>query len=223
MKKLTKIIFTFGLGSFLCACVASNKDISELKTQIALLNQNIAAMQENQADLSYKMDELSTDINVANENMKETSIQLTRLSSRLDDLSVATTAVAEAKELALPTQIFDNARVSILDGKYDSAIEGFNLYLTKYPKGEFAEEAQTNIGDAYYAKKDWKNAAVAYAKNMQNYPKSKSMPSYRLKYARSILPLNKKTEAKKYLQSIVQDYPKSSEAKIAKKELEKFK
>lgn len=223
MKKFTKIIFTFGWGFLLFGCLASDKDMGALKEQIALLNKTISAMQENQADLSYKMDELGSDISVANENMQEVSLQLTRLSSKLDDLDVTNSAIVEVQKLALPTQIFDNAKANLTEGKYDTAIEGFNMYLKQYPEGEMVEESQHLIGDAQFAKKEWKEAAVSYAKLMQQYPQSKKTPSYRLKYARSIIPLNKKTEAKKYLQSIVQDYPKSSEAKVAQKEIQKLK
>ncbi|MGB2579883.1 tol-pal system protein YbgF [Elusimicrobium simillimum] len=226
MKNLLKSFFILGLGSFVFYGCATDKDMRDLKTQISSLTKILSEMQENQADLSYKIEELSTDINVTNENMHETGEMITRLSAKLDDLSVATSTVAQhAAEAAivLPTTIFENAKTNLNEKKYDSAIEGFNLYLTKYPEGELVEEANALIGDAHYGKKEWKEAAVVYATLMQKYPKSKKTAAYRLKYAQSILPLNKKTEAKKYLQSVSQDFPKSAEAKVAAKELAAIK
>ncbi|MCL2888397.1 MAG: tol-pal system protein YbgF [Elusimicrobia bacterium] len=227
MKK-SAIFFILGLGSFmLSGCVASDKDIDGLRTEIAQLTTTLNTMQQNQADLSTRIDSLSNDINTTNENMTETGNMISKLSAKLDDLSVATAAVAQAqadaKAVILPTTIFENARKSLDEGNYDAAIEGFNLYLTKYPDGELVEESNYLIGDAYAGKKQWKDAAVQYAKLLQTYPKSKNTPAYRLKYAKAILPLNKKSEAKKYLQSIPQDFPKSSEAKIAARELASIK
>lgn len=209
------------------ACLASDKDIDGLRAEIAQLTTTLNSMQQNQADLGTRMDSLSSDINVTNENMTETGNMISKLSSKLDDLSVATAAVAQAqadaKAVILPTTIFENARKSLDEGNYDAAIEGFNLYLTKFPDGELVEESNYLLGDSYAGKKQWKDAAVQYAKLLQKYPKSKNTPAYRLKYAKAILPLNKKSEAKKYLQSIPQDYPKSSEAKIAARELASIK
>ncbi|ACC98828.1 Putative Tol-Pal system protein [Elusimicrobium minutum Pei191] len=229
MKNLTKTFFILALGFFFMGCLASDKDMSALKEQMVELNRALATMQANQADLGAKMDELSSDISVNNENLQETNLQLTRLSSKLDDLSIATTAVAQmqaeasAKAVILPTTVFETAKVNLDDKKYDSAIEGFKLYIEKFPEGELVQEAYNLIGDAYFAKKEYKSAAIEYANLIKKYPKSKKTPSYRLKYAKSIIPLNKKTEAKQYLQSIIQDYPKSSEAKVAQRELGKLK
>ena len=58
---------------------------------------------------------------------------------------------------------------------------------------------------------------------LQKFPKSKLIPTARLKYARSIVPLGKKEEAKRYLNSIVQDFGQSPEARLAKEELAKLK
>jgi len=226
MNKL-KAVFILSLGSLLCGCLASDKDIDGLRAEIAQLNKTLDSMQQNQADLGNRMDTLSSDISVANENLNGTSDMITKLSAKLDDLSVATAAVAqsqaETKAVVLPTTIFENAKENLNAGKYDAALEGFNMYLSKYPTGELAEEANYLTGDAYAGKSAWKEAAVQYAKLLQNYPKSKHTAAYRLKYAKAILPLNKKSEAKKYLKSIPQDFPRSSEAKAAQRELANLK
>ena len=79
------------------------------------------------------------------------------------------------------------------------------------------------MGDAYVAAGQTKPAAVAYATVLQKFPKSKSIPAARLKYALSIVPLGKTDEAKRYLSSVVQEFPSSPEAKQAKAELAKIK
>ncbi|MBR5151636.1 MAG: hypothetical protein IKW71_02240 [Elusimicrobiaceae bacterium] len=57
---------------------------------------------------------------------------------------------------------------------------------------------------------------------LQKFPNSKFTPAARLKYALSIVPLGKTDEAKRYLSSVVADYPKSPEATQAKAELAKL-
>ena len=70
-----------------------------------------------------------------------------------------------------------------------------------------------------------REAARAYAKLLDAYPKSKLTPSARLRYALSLLKLapTKTDEAQRYLESIVDDFPSSPEAKKAALRLAELK
>ena len=63
---------------------------------------------------------------------------------------------------------------------------------------------------------------MAYATLMQKFPKSKVTAQARVKYARSIVPLGKTDEAKRYLASVVQEFPGTAEASQAQAELAKL-
>ncbi|MBR2504658.1 MAG: tetratricopeptide repeat protein, partial [Elusimicrobiaceae bacterium] len=106
---------------------------------------------------------------------------------------------------------------------YDLAVTGFKLYIEQYPEGENIEQAYIYMGDAYFAQEQAKPAAIAYATVLQKFPESKIIPTARLKYARSIIPLGKTEEAKRYFSSVVQDFGSSPEARLAKEELAKLK
>ena len=106
---------------------------------------------------------------------------------------------------------------------YDLAVDGFSLYIQQYPDGENIQQAYIYLGDAYSALEQAKPAAIAYATVLQKFPNSKLTSTARLKYARSIIPLGKTEEAKRYLNSIVQDFGTSPEARLAKEELAKLK
>ncbi|MCX5790489.1 MAG: tetratricopeptide repeat protein, partial [Elusimicrobia bacterium] len=103
---------------------------------------------------------------------------------------------------------------------YDLAVQGFSTYLKLYPKGEMADLAQYYLGEANYAAKQWEAAAKEYAKVLDRYPKSDVTAASRLKYALSLLNLKSDTyraEAKRYLESIQDDFPKTPEAAAASK------
>ena len=100
----------------------------------------------------------------------------------------------------------------------------FGLYLkATESRGVSAEEAHLNIAKIYLEKKDYQSAAITAATLMEKFPKSSLIPSARLVYAKILIPLNKKEEAKNYLDSISQDYPKSKAAKEAKNILKGIK
>lgn len=214
-----------GSGFLLSGCIASQNDISTLKLQLQELNRTIVQMQANQAELAGKMDELNQNLSVSNENLSQMDEQLSKFSTKLDDLAASVTRPQEPEKPSamLPSDLFAQAKAHLDKSAYDTAATGFKLYIATYPDGENVEEAYMYMGDAYSAQGKNKSAAVAYAKLLQQFPKSKLVPSARLKYARSIIPLDKKDEAKKYLNSIVRQYPAAPEAALAKEELAKLK
>ena len=228
MKNVTKLIFMAGSGFLLSGCVASQSDMSTLKLQLQELNRTIVQMQANQAELAGKMDELNQNLSVSNENLSQMDGQFSKFSAKLDDIAASVARPAQPQAAAqpavvLPSDLFAEAKSHLDKGAYEPAAMGFQLYTTKYPDSENADEAYIYLGDAYVALGQTKSAAVAYATLLQKFPQSKWIPSARLKYARSIVPLGKTDEAKKYLNSIVRQYPASPEAKQAKADLAKLK
>lgn len=130
-------------------------------------------------------------------------------------------AAAAAKSSLKPSEIFQQARVQLEKKQYDTAAQGFELYLEKFPKGETADLAGYHLGQARYAQERWEDAARAYAVVLDRFPKSEVTPASRLRYAQSLIKLKTHIdEAKKYLESIPHDFPKSPEATKARELLQ---
>lgn len=226
MNNKLKILCLGGLGLFLSGCLASERDMGTLKLQLKELNETIALMQTNQAELASKMEELNQNLAVSNENLSQLDGQLFNLSSKLDDINAVVTGgqgVAGAGAVMLPSDVFNEAKNHLTKQSYDLAVTGFKLYIEKYPDGENIQQAYIYLGDAYAALGQARPAAIAYATVLQKFPESKIIPTARLKYARSIIPLGKTEEAKRYFNSVVQDFGSSPEARLAKEELAKLK
>lgn len=227
MNTKLKLFCLGGLGLLLSGCLASERDMGTLKLQLKELNETIALMQTNQAELASKMEELNQNLAVSNENLSQLDAQIFNLSSKLDDINAAVqgTQSGEGQNTAvmLPSDIFNEAKSHLNKQAYDLAVTGFKLYIDKYPDGENIQQAYIYLGDAYAAQGQARPAAIAYATVLQKFPESKIIPTARLKYARSIIPLGKTEEAKRYFSSIVQDFGRSPEAALAKDELAKLK
>ena len=224
MNRNLKIFCLGSLGLLLSGCIASERDMGTLKLQLKELNDTLAVMQVNQAELATKMEELNQNLAVSNENLSQLDAQIFNLSTKLDDIDAAVKSAqgpeGEAeKKVLLPSDIFNEAKNHLNTQAYDMAVSGFKLYIEKYPEGENVEQAYIYLGDAYFAQEQAKPAAIAYATALQKFPESKIVPTARLKYARSIIPLGKTEEAKRYLNSVVQDFGTSPEARLAKEEL----
>ena len=227
MNHKLNILCLGGLGLLLSGCLASERDMGTLKLQLKELNETIALMQTNQAELASKMEELNQNLAVSNENLSQLDGQLFNLSSKLDDINAVVTGggqgAAGASSVMLPSDVFNEAKNHLTKQAYDLAVTGFKLYIDKYPDGENIQQAYIYLGDAYAALGQARPAAIAYATVLQKFPESKIIPTARLKYARSIIPLGKTEEARRYLNSVVQDFGSAPEARLAKEELTKLK
>ncbi len=227
MNRKLQLFCLGGLGLLLSGCLASERDMGTLKLQLKELNETIALMQTNQAELASKMEELNQNLAVSNENLSQVDAQIFNLSSKLDDINAVVqggqAAAGQNNAVMLPSDIFNEAKSHLNKQSYDLAVTGFKLYIDKYPDGENIQQAYIFLGDAYSALGQARPAAIAYATVLQKFPESKVIPTARLKYARSIIPLGKMEESKRYLKSIIQDFGRSPEAQLAKEELANLK
>lgn len=231
-----KIFILIPAAFILSGCVATQRDMLQMQSQMDDLNSSLANMQKNQADLAVKMDNLSQNLNVFSENLNDVSNQMADFNRSLAqmDSNIGNKVSTLGRDIKkqqedvrsdfLPAKIYSDAYSSMTNKNHDSAAYGFKKYISKFPDGELTEGAYYNLGEVLYAKKEWKGAATSYANLLDKFPESFRVPSARLKYALAILnlPENKKKEALKYLKSIIKDYPKSKEAKTAKKHISKL-
>ncbi len=227
----------FAAALLLQGCIATQRDMLQMQSQMDDLNMNLSTMQKNQADLAVKIDSLSRDLNVFSENIKGVSSQMERLSGRLDQMeagldkrvnAIGKTIQKQQEQVEsalLPSKLYNDAYAAFSAKNYDNAAAGFKSYISRYPSGEMAEVALFYLGESYFNKSAWQDAALAYATLLDKYPSSSKAPAARLRYAQAILqfPQDKKGEAMSFLESVVKDFPKSPEARTAKEQLDKLR
>lgn len=218
--KINKItaLSVLGLGSpfFLCGCFATQDDVKVLKTQVAALNKTLENLQKNQAGLDVQMEDLMSQLIQSSENLKDFDYKLDNISTKLDNITSALEKDGSDYKMP-PGEIYSQAKSQLDSAQYASAAKGFALYIQNAPNGQNIEESYLYLAQALFNLEDYQKAAVSSATLLDKFPKSKHTAAARIIYARSIIPLGKKDEAKNYLQSVVQDYKGSTEAAEAKK------
>lgn len=123
----------------------------------------------------------------------------------------------EQEEAGNPKDLYADSYDSLKDGKYRKSLEGFTMFLEKYPDHDLADNAHFWMGEAYFRQKDYENAILAYEKLMKDFPKSPKIPAAMLKQAKSFEGIGDKKTAQVIYQLLKEKYPDSSEAKALKK------
>lgn len=217
-----------------------NARLEEVHKDMTVLNENLKDNREASTRVSAKMDDLGAALGMKVSNLQR-GIEATQETLKAAEERRRTEAAeaerraaaeaerqkaeAEAREKAAaeavkalkPSDVFQQARAQLEKKQYDSAAQGFELYLEKFPKGETADLAGYYMGQARFAQERWEDAARAFAVVLDRFPKSEVTPGSRLRYAQCLLKMKTHTdEAKRYLESIPADFPKAPEAVKAK-------
>lgn len=104
-------------------------------------------------------------------------------------------------------------------GNHSYALTGFRNFVERFPVHDFADNAQYWIGETFYDQKRYKSALVEFRKVVDNHPNGNKVPDGLLKLGYCYHALGEKTKAKQVWQQVVQLYPKSNPATLARTKL----
>jgi tol-pal system protein YbgF len=119
--------------------------------------------------------------------------------------------------------LYKDAYETFHKGNLEGARRKFEAFLKQYPNTELSDNAQFWIGETYYLKKDYEKAILEYEKAIVKYPEGDKIPAAMLKQALSFLELRDKTNATNLFKRVIEKYPRSDQAEMAKKKLETIK
>ncbi len=114
-------------------------------------------------------------------------------------------------------------------GKYEDAIQCLEMFKARYPQTKLGQEAELQIGDAYFAKKDYLLAAESYAAFLKLHPYSGKADYAHYRIGVSYFKESPKAidrdqsyldDAIDHLRIVVRRYPRSAYRGLAKATLE---
>ena len=139
--------------------------------------------------------------------------------------AVAAQAPAAGSEPADPAKekLYYDAAFDLIKAKdFDKASQAFSAFLRKYPNSQYAGNAQYWLGEVNLAKGDLQGAGQAFAKVSQLYPKHAKVPDSLYKLADVERRLGHTDRVKGILQQVVSQYPGTSAAQLAQRDLQKM-
>ena len=104
--------------------------------------------------------------------------------------------------------------------KYDEAISRIYEFIDKYPEGDLTVNAYYWLGEVYLVKPQLEQARQAFSIVATRYADHRKAPDAVYKLGVTLDRLDKKTEARRQMEQVVNDYPKSEAASLARKFLD---
>jgi len=120
-------------------------------------------------------------------------------------------------------KLYYDAAFDLIKAKdFDKASQAFAAFLRKYPNSQYAGNAQYWLGEVSLAKGDLQGAGQAFAKVSQLYPKHPKVPDSLYKLADVERRLGHTDKVKGILQQVVAQYPGTSAAQLAQRDLQRM-
>jgi tol-pal system protein YbgF len=124
-----------------------------------------------------------------------------------------------APPVPAPRELYSQAYADFARGNYDLAIQGFTEYMTHYPETDFTDNAQYWVGESLYGKKQYAQAIDAWNTLFRDHPSSDKVPDGRVKKGMALERLGRRSQALVEYRYVVDRYPTSPAARIARERL----
>ncbi|HTZ76768.1 MAG TPA: tol-pal system protein YbgF [Stellaceae bacterium] len=110
---------------------------------------------------------------------------------------------------ATPQEQYNYAFNLLRQSRYDEAAQALKAFVQRNPKDPLAGNAQYWLGETYYVRKDYTNAAATFAEGYEKYPKNTKAPDNLLKLGMSLSNLGQKDNACRAFGRLDRDYPQA--------------
>ncbi len=128
---------------------------------------------------------------------------------------------------AAPTQrqdstrrLYDRVMDEFKHRDYAAAMAGFQLFLELHGQSALAGNAQYWIGECQYRMRRYRDALTSFYDVVSNYPLSPKVAASTLKLGQTYDKLGDPEKARLMFDRVVEQYPDSPEAEVARKTLE---
>jgi tol-pal system protein YbgF len=212
---------------------ANRKAFADQKLQVDNVADGVRVLREKADDTNVRLSSVSQELEAVRQAMSSTpSAQGLTPTPGAEPAPAGEPGAAPATAAPVPTtppgsapfispqRMYDNAYSDYTGGQYDIAIQGFNAYISSFPKSDKADDAQLNIGNAYYAAGKYREAGDAFQKVISNYPSSDSVPAAYYKLGLAYTDLKQPDLARRAFETLAQKYPAAPEAILAKQRLD---
>jgi len=245
MRNQARIGFALAAGVAIAGSGCYGKRIAAVEVRTARIEDRLNAVERGQRDLGAAVERLDGSVREqielgragragGDERMRELERAVQILAQRVDEsgelyrdlkdsLRFAKAASADSAAAATsPRALYDAAYQDLTRGNHGLALLGFQEVIAKFGDSELADNAQYWIGESYYAQKDFKQALAEFQKTAQLYPQGDKLPAALLKSALCLQQLGDKPAARSALQSLMDRFPASEEARLARTKIQEL-
>lgn len=211
----------------------TREQAAESSKQSAALNARLDALSAEVARVSARVDELSQRVETLGRGAPSGGAAPVPPPARSGAPAPSVAAVPPPARSggASAEESYQAAYLDFSKGLYPLAVSGFRDFLRRFPDSPLADSSQYWIGEAYFsmaratasqpdkARENLEHAVQEFRKVVVAYPRGSKVPTALYKEALALVELKQTALAQARLQYLVEHFPQSEEAPLAKERL----
>lgn len=191
------------------------RSMLELNNQIELLRGDVARLRGTEEQLQREMAELQRRQKDLGQTVDE----------RLRKLEPVKVSVDGREFTAEPDErrAYDDAVAQMRSGEFDRAAAALQAFVRRYPGSGYADSARYWLGNALYAKRDYKEAIATFRGFVAAAPEHPRAAEALLAIANSQAEMKDTKAARRTIDELLKTYPKSEAAQAGRERLASLK
>ncbi len=149
--------------------------------------------------------------------LDQTSLIISRLIVLYDTTDTLSGIVLDPND---PENLFNQSYQDYTLGKMELARQGFHEYFKLYPETQHAGNALYWIGETFLAEGQTDSAQAYFRRIEFSYPDNEKMATSLIKRASILVELGRTANARTLYQRVIDDYPATPEARLARNRLQ---
>jgi TolA-binding protein len=195
------------------------------------------------ANLNSKVDQLSNEMKYLRETMANVAQRMTAMERTLTDVSAAVNtmpppppgagaATMTAPAMGAPAQsgapgasantLFENAKRDKSRGNFDLAVMQFEEYVRTFPGSASAPNAQYQIGEVHYIRKDYQKALEAFDILLERFPENDMTALGVYMKGMTLVKMGDRTKGAAEFRNLVKRFPNNEYAAKAQVQLQQM-
>lgn len=200
----------------------TQEEVNQLKRSLLELNNQLELLRTDNAKLRGQGEQLGRDVTELQRQVKDLQQGVDARMSKLEPQKVS----VDGNEFAADPdekRLYDDAMGVLRGGDFSAAAMALSAFQKRYPASGYADSVLFWLGNAYYGKRDYKEAIASFRSLLSKAPNHPRAPEALLSVANCQLELKDAKGARKTLGDLIKAYPKSEAAQAGRERLASLK
>lgn len=186
--------------------------LNDVRQEVQILRGQLEKQQHDIQVIATQQKQFYQDLNsriVSSSKPKTVENQADKVESSVSKAQQAPVVAAEENKL------YRDAFELLKSKQYNDAINAFQVYLSKFPSGNYTVNSYYWIGEIYYLQGKSEEAKKAFSSVANNFPNSQKVPDALLKLAIIEIDAGKVDQGRTLLEKVQRQYPGTTAARLA--------
>ena len=235
VARLERLMSSSALMELLGGVQSLQAEIRELRGELERQNHNVEQLKQRQRELYVDVDRRLRRVEAVGvaPGAESPEAIMSEPSAPAAAAGAATTVAAAQPgpvevtpppvDPAQEQRAYETAFNLLKEGRYEQATQAVQTFLSEFPGGRYADNAQYWLGETYYVTRQFERALGEFDKLVQNYPSSAKVAGAHLKVGYIYDEMGETEKARQALSDLVSNYPTTTAARLAQERLQRIK